>query len=65
MINEFSYYKVAYQEFTYGPNYSYWEHKEKVFYNIYEAREFKKFMKKHTGGMAEIRKITQKTEIIE
>ena len=65
MQNEFTYYKVYWQEYNYGTDWSHWECKEKVLYSLLEAREFKKCMEDYTGRMAKIKKITEKTEIID
>lgn len=65
MNNEFTYYKVCWQEYNYGVSFGYYEHKEKVLYSLFEAREFKKCMEDYTGEMAEIRKITEKMEIVD
>lgn len=65
MTNKYVYYKVIWQEYNYGPTYAYWEHKEEVMHSIFEAREFKACMEKHTGQIVELRKVTEITEIIE
>lgn len=65
MKDEFIYYKVYWQEYNHGASFGYYERKEKILYSLFEAREFKKCMEDYTGEKAEIKRITEKVEIID
>lgn len=64
MNNEFTYYKVSWFNEVFEDSFSYSMNKEKQFYQLYEAREFKKFLKRSNKITSEIKKITVTTEII-
>lgn len=63
MKNEFTYYKVSWFEEVFEHGFGYSMNKEKQFYQLYEAREFKEFLKRNKIT-SEIKKITVTTEII-
>lgn len=63
MNNEFTYYKASWFEEVFEHGFGYSMNKEIQFYQLYEAREFKEFLKRNKIT-AEIKKITVTTEII-
>lgn len=65
MKNEFTYYKVYWFEEVFEHGFGYSMNKEKQFYQLYEAKKFKKFLNRHNKITGEIKKITVTTEVID